>query len=112
MLNKNLIPFFPLKITGSENKWLIFDPLNEVKYELGFDGYCLLNACNGYSTWEEITASMSSTFGISVDEVSTRSESIIEFFTDKGLIWWRKERMQLWQVGPPAVRYLGFNLSM
>jgi radical SAM protein with 4Fe4S-binding SPASM domain len=101
MFSKTLIPFFPLKITSVNGKWFTYDPLTNVEYELGNDGYYLLTSCNGFNTWEEITANISATFRLGIAEVIQRSESIMKDFTSKGIIWWRKERMHVWQMGPP-----------
>ncbi len=102
MLNNTSIPFFPLKINEKNQTWTINNPLTDIEYELGYDGYCLLSLCNGYNTWAEITTALSKIFQISAKEVNSHSETIMEDFTNKGIIWWRKERMQIWQTTPPV----------
>lgn len=102
MPNNSLIPFFPFKIDENNQAWTTRDPLSDVEYKLGYDGYYLLNLCNGYNTWREITSILSQIFQLSATQVNILSEKVMDDFTKKGLIWWRKRRMQTWQTSPPA----------
>jgi len=102
MFDPDTTPFFPLKLNPNRNCWLIRNPITSNEYKLNQAAYWLLKLCNGYYTWAEIVAELARAYKASNAEIVEYSEPLLHTMTEDGVIWWRRQRMQLWRLPPPS----------
>lgn len=100
--DKSAVPYFPFRINKEDDIWITEDPLSSEVQELNEPAYWLLKMCNGYRTLEEIITQLSTSFHSDKETVMEKSMPVLDELTNRGLLWWRSERMNYWKVPAPA----------
>jgi radical SAM protein with 4Fe4S-binding SPASM domain len=100
--DKSAVPYFPFRISKDNDIWITKDPLSSEIQELNEAAYWLLKMCDGYRTLDEIITQLSTSFHSEQDTVMRKSRSVLDELTNRGLLWWRSERMNCWKVPAPA----------
>ncbi|TQD29228.1 PqqD family peptide modification chaperone [Methanolobus vulcani] len=99
---ESAVPYFPFRISKENDIWITEDPLSSEVQELNEAAYWLLKMCDGYRTLDEIIAQLSTSFHSDRDTVMDKSRPILDDLTGRGLLWWRNDRMNYWNVPAPA----------
>lgn len=100
--DKSAVPYFPFRISKDNDIWITKDPLSSEIQELNEAAYWLLKMCDGYRTLDEIITQLSTSFHSEQDTVMEKSRPVLDELTNRGLLWWRSERMNYWKVPAPA----------
>ncbi|WP_321428431.1 PqqD family peptide modification chaperone [uncultured Methanolobus sp.] len=99
---KSAVPYFPFRISKENNIWITKDPLSSEVQELNDAAYWLLKMCDGYRTLYEVITQLSASFHSDRNTVMEKSRPVLDELTNRGLLWWRNERMNYWKVPAPA----------
>ncbi len=101
MLDLDAIPYFPLKLTPDGTNWLVNHPITGVTSKLNSAAYWLAQLCDGQHTLGEIFAELAQAYQTTQARVMALSEPLLQPLTEDSILWWRRQRMQLWRLPPP-----------
>ncbi len=102
MFAADAVPYFPVKVVRDGEKWSLHNPTTGDSVALNEAAYRLVVSCDGCHTLEEITAELSRAYRLDPSQVLAMSTPTLQNLSDEGMIWWRKQRMNWWRLGPPT----------
>ena len=94
------VPFFPFRIMRENGNKIIY-PVTGNAIQLNESAGWILDHCDGYHTWYEIVLQTAKTYKANYREIRQKAETVIDDLTNNGFIWWRKNRMNYYQIPPP-----------
>ncbi|MBN2111413.1 MAG: radical SAM protein [Methanosarcinaceae archaeon] len=100
--SNELVPYFPLRIYKEDELWMIRNPLTGQAKEMNEAAFWLLKLCDGYRTLDEVITEIATSYQADRESVLGMSSPLLEKLTLDGVLWWREERMNYWNVPEPA----------
>ncbi|MGP8319662.1 MAG: radical SAM protein [Methanosarcinaceae archaeon] len=99
--NCDAIPYFPFKVASEENIWLIKNPITSAEHEIDRSAYNVLQLCDGYHKFDEIIIELARNYQMDRNKVTALVKPLLDLLTGEGMLWWRSQRMQFWNLSPP-----------
>ncbi len=103
MINNTWIPFFPYKLKLNSKEFILDHPITGHQYDINHDTKVLLDLCNGFNTFNEISIELARIYSVNMKHVSLESKKILRMLSNDNIIWWRKQRMRHWNLPPPPL---------
>lgn len=101
MYDESSVPYFPMACRHDGADWVVKNTLNESEHLINSSAYWLLQFCDGSHTWDEIVYELAKLYQIPESSVMERAHPVLSVFTDEGILWWRRQKIDWWHLPPP-----------